>query len=88
MPVTTKAREDYRKLDDASRQAATNDQLKRIRVGSTGPGVMDHVEINDALDHIEALQKENPKAAKDAAQAGTAKPLGVPATTTDRKSVV
>lgn len=66
MPVSNEDRATYTKLSDADRNASVQTHLKAIREGSTGPGVMDHVAINNALDHIEVLTKQpaNAPAAK------------------------
>ena len=60
MPVSNEDRALYAKLNDAERAAAAQTHLKAIREGSTGPGVMDHVAINNALDHIAVLTEKQP----------------------------
>ena len=84
MPVTDKQRSDYRALDAAARQNVINEQLKRIREGCANPGMVDTVQMNDALDQIAALQEAKPEVKPYFAKpvAPTLKPLGVPASVT------
>jgi len=60
MPVSDADRAAIKKLDQSGKDNAVQEQLKRIREGSTGPGVMDHVAINNALDHIAVLTEKAP----------------------------
>lgn len=61
MPVSNEDRAIYAKLSDTDRASAVQAQLKLIREGSTGPGMMDHVAINNALDQIEVLTQKAPE---------------------------
>ena len=71
MPVSDADRAAYAKLSDNDRATAVQTQLKAIREGSTGPGVMDHVAINNSLDQLAVLTTK-----VDPAPGATFKPAG------------